>query len=262
MNRNQLLETSLQIILNNQADNGAFVACPNFATYEYSWLRDGTFIAYALDVSGHHEAAGKFYRWVHHAIMGQIPRLEKLLEKKRLQLEAEAADFLPARYMLDGTVADDEWPNFQLDGYGTWLWGLTQHVQRTGSTELYEELQKSISYTYDYLQSYWHVPNYDCWEEFGDRVHPATLACLYGGAAAIGEALQDERWKELAETIQAFILDKGVDDGHFIKSIGYGNIDASLLWLSVPFQVVQPEHPWMQSTVKLIEDKLLHEGGV
>ena len=34
--------------------------------------------------------------------------------------------YLPTRYTLDGELEPevDDWPNFQLDGYGTWLWAL------------------------------------------------------------------------------------------------------------------------------------------
>ena len=44
------------------------------------------------------------------------------------------ADYLPARYNLDGTRHEDDWWNFQVDGYGTWLWALERHLGRTGGT--------------------------------------------------------------------------------------------------------------------------------
>lgn len=253
---------SKSIIKQYQSDNGAFVACPNFDTYNYCWLRDGTFIAYALDVHGEHEAALRFYRWVHLAIIGQKSHLYKLNQKDKLGERLSPKDFLPARYTLEGKVAEDEWPNFQLDGYGTWIWGLGEHIARTGNTGLAEEFAESLNLTYDYLSRFWGVSNYDCWEEFGDRVHPATLACLYGGAEAAGRLTGDGQWSELAGTIRSFILSEGTADGRFVKSIGYGNVDASLLWLGVPFRVVEPGDPVMVNTVKAIEAKLLHDGGV
>lgn len=253
---------SKTIIKHYQSDNGAFVACPNFDTYSYCWLRDGTFIAYALDVHGEHEAALRFYRWVHLAIIGQKSHLHKLIEKHESGESVSSKDFLPARYTLEGKVAEDEWPNFQLDGYGTWIWGLGEHIARTGNVKLADEFAGSIDLTYEYLSRFWRVPNYDCWEEFGDRVHPATLACLYGGAEAAARITGNERWLVLAGTIRSFILAEGTADGRFVKSIGYGNVDASLLWLSVPFGVVEPGDPVMANTVNAIESLLLHDGGV
>ena len=38
----------------------------------------------------------------------------------------------PARFALDGSVVADDWPNFQIDGYGTWLWALERAPARTG----------------------------------------------------------------------------------------------------------------------------------
>jgi len=32
--------------------------------YQFGWLRDGSWCAYALDVAGHHEQAGAWHRWV------------------------------------------------------------------------------------------------------------------------------------------------------------------------------------------------------
>ncbi len=59
---------SIDIIGQYQAQSGAFVACPNFDAYKYCWLRDGTFIAYAMDRVGRHDSARRFYRWVNTAI--------------------------------------------------------------------------------------------------------------------------------------------------------------------------------------------------
>lgn len=262
MQRQLQIETSIRILLDNQSPSGAFVACPNFETYHYSWLRDGTFIAHALDTYGEHEAAANFYRWVHRAIEGQRDRLERLLEKRRRGETPEPKEYLPARYKLDGSVEADEWPNFQLDGYGAWLWGLHRHAELSGDDALVREVEASIESCYAYLSACWHVPNYDCWEEFGDRVHGSTLACLYGGAAAMADRLGDPRWGALAVEIGTHARTAGVEDGRFVKSIGHGNVDASLLWLAVPFGVVDPLDETMRRTVAVIEAKLNHGGGV
>ena len=46
-----LVEKSLEVIINNQSKSGAFIASPSFDTYAFSWLRDGSFIANSLDQS-------------------------------------------------------------------------------------------------------------------------------------------------------------------------------------------------------------------
>jgi GH15 family glucan-1,4-alpha-glucosidase len=40
---------SVAAILRNQHPSGAIVASPDFSQYQYCWLRDGSFIAHALD---------------------------------------------------------------------------------------------------------------------------------------------------------------------------------------------------------------------
>lgn len=36
-----------------------------------------------------------------------------------------------------------------------------------------------------YLEHLWELPNYDCWEEFPDKVHIATLCAPYGAFEAV-----------------------------------------------------------------------------
>lgn len=59
---NFLKERSLEILLANQYPSGAFIACPSFSTYGYSWFRDGVYIAYALLLQGETEAARNSHR--------------------------------------------------------------------------------------------------------------------------------------------------------------------------------------------------------
>ncbi len=47
-----LARRSLDIIRAGQAPSGAFVASPTFSQYGFAWLRDGSFIAEALDLVG------------------------------------------------------------------------------------------------------------------------------------------------------------------------------------------------------------------
>ena len=71
-----LRKRSLEVILNHQQPSGAYLACPNMPDYQFSWFRDGAFIAYALTVDGieaglgydgsmaaQWESAGRFHDW-------------------------------------------------------------------------------------------------------------------------------------------------------------------------------------------------------
>lgn len=93
-----LLSESIKVILKNQAKAGSFIACPNFDTYRYSWIRDGSFIAYSLDVGGEYESAEKFFAWVNEAIKNCEPKIEAI--RKALQ----AGDKIQKDCMLNARV--------------------------------------------------------------------------------------------------------------------------------------------------------------
>ncbi|KQX64763.1 glycoside hydrolase family 15 protein [Paenibacillus sp. Root444D2] len=269
MEREQLINSSISIIKLNQHPSGGYVASPLFPPYSYSWLRDGTFIANAMDRSMETESAELFYRWVHHVLKDKRPRVDALIRKQEAKEWIDRSEFFGTRYHLDGRDDVSEWGHFQLDGYGAWLWGLTEHIRITGHSELLDELRESIEITVDYLMTFWHFPNFDCWEEFPDYVHPATLACVYGGLKALGELENRPPLLEKAALIKKFIMDHAVYEGRFVKSIhcleevwqpALNGVDASLLWLTVPFGVCEVNDPIMLKTVQAIEADLKHEG--
>jgi GH15 family glucan-1,4-alpha-glucosidase len=125
-----LAATSIRAMLDHQVSSGAFVAAREFPPYRYSWLRDGSFIAFALDLAGEREAAERFHRWVAAAITAIAPTVREATERRLSGQANVPSEMPPARFALDGSVTSDDWPNFQIDGYGTWMWALSHHVGR------------------------------------------------------------------------------------------------------------------------------------
>lgn len=256
-----LRQKSIEIIKEHQHPNGAYIASPNFGTYHYSWLRDGTFIAYSMDVVGEHQSAEAFYRWVHQTLNKHEGKARAALQKHSEGHAVDPAELLHTRYTLEGEEGTEDWPNFQLDGYGTWLWGLATHIKFTGNDSLLEEFASSIALTLDYIRAFWDYPNYDCWEEFGSKTHPSTLACLFGGVQGISGYLQQDDLQDLAAKIKERIFDTFVHGARLNKFNNSPSVDANLLWASIPFGVFEPTDPVMVNTVKEIEDKLVRDGG-
>lgn len=258
-----IYEKSVELLLNSQSEYGSFRACPTFDTYRFCWLRDGSFIAHALDAAGKPQAAGKFFRWVDATLKrcrGKIERIETALAEGKA---IGQNDLLHTRYTLEGfDEAETGWGNFQLDGYGTWLWALAEHAERGGEAGSLEPFCESIGLSVRYLKSLWHYPNYDIWEENGDKIHASTLACLYGGLTAVNRHLRREDIARLAAEIRAYLLTNCVKNGAFVKYIGSDEVDASLLWLNLPFQVVDLNDEVFRNTVRRIENELLTNGGV
>ena len=84
----------------------------------------------------------------------------------------------PARFALDGSVVADDWPNFQIDGYGTWLWALGQHhLRATEGGTLPEEFVEATQRVTRYVDALAFAPCFDVWEEHGTARHVSTLAC-------------------------------------------------------------------------------------
>ena len=225
-------------------------------------MRDGSFIAWSMDISGRPESAGMFFDWTDTVISGKMDHIYRIISIHDMGEKLLNSDFLPARYHMDGSDTNDEWPNFQLDGYGTWLWALCRHVEITGNVRLIDKYSKSIRAVANYLISFWNVPCYDCWEENGDKTHTATLACIYGGLNSIRTYLDEPGIFTTACAIKEYILTHCIGNGRLLKYPGSDDIDSSLLWTALPFHVIDANDTIMVNTVQEIEKRLLHGRGV
>ncbi|THF85546.1 glycoside hydrolase family 15 protein [Deinococcus sp. KSM4-11] len=245
-------------LLEHQAPSGAFPACPTFSQYPYSWLRDSTFIAYALDRAGEHAASGRYYRWAAQTIAERSEQVSALVALRQRGEAIPEHAFLPCRFALNGEALDDGWPNFQLDGYGQWLWGLGEHLRAQGLRAMPEVFRPGVEVTLAYLKAFWREPCYDCWEEFPYRWHTSTLASLAAGLRAMQPFMRG--LEPVTADVLAFIRDHLVQGGQLVKFAGYPDVDASLLWVAVPFGVLAVDDPVYTRTVQAIEQTLLRGG--
>ncbi len=266
----RLVTQSIAIIEAGQAANGAYIACPSYPTYNYCWFRDGTFTAAAMDRWHKHASARRFYDWATSMVVTRAEAIERCLENAAQGHPLNPADLLHTRYTLDGQQGGEEWPNFQLDGFGTLLWGLQRHMQLAALQSLPPVWSNAANLLVRYLAALWQRPNSDCWEEFSEQIAVSTLAALYAGLHAVSTAFemsgQDATLAiETSRRIKAYILSSGTLHGHLIKQIaGEDVVDASLLWACVPFQehgVFQPSAAVMQATVARIEQDLIGNAG-
>ncbi|MFZ5817394.1 MAG: glycoside hydrolase family 15 protein [Bacillota bacterium] len=255
-----LRQQSIAVIRAGQHPSGAYVASPNFPVYNYSWLRDGSFIAYGMDRAGEHDSSLAFHRWVHRTVTDYGHKVDALIQRARAGQEIRPQEWLHCRYTLDGREGDEEWGHFQLDGYGAWLWALTEHVRMTRNSGLLEELRPSIDLVVRYLSEFWGRPNYDSWEEHGDQVHPSTLACLYGGLRAIGGARPELKVEPVCEAIHRYVREHFVHRGRLTKFADGRSVDANLLWVATPFRLLAPDDPIMAATVAELERRCVNGG--
>lgn len=260
MKAGQLFARSIDILKAYQASTGAFPAAPDYPPYNYVWLRDGTFIARVLDLVGEREAAKGFYRFGARTIIAHSYKVERALAAVTRGQPIGDASCLHTRYTLTGEEGREPWGNFQLDGYGTFLWGLAAHLQAGGPWE--DIYRRAVDLVVRYLTGLWQHPCLDCWEEYGDYRHPSTLAAIYGGLKAILPWLGDRNEViAVLEQLPDRAREEFVRDGHWVKFAGQDAVDANLLWLGVPFGLCSLNDPVFAATVARIEADLC-TGGV
>ena len=218
-----LKERSIQVILEGQAPTGAYIAAPTFKNYQFSWFRDGSFIADAMSRVGEPESAEAFFDWAARVV---ATRAEKI----------RAGGILHARYTAAGDESEDAWPNHQLDGFGTLVWAMHEHAARHGtSLAKWEEATELIV---EYLASRWQEPSHDWWEEYS-AVHPATLASIYAALHLSGH--------REAEKVRSAI------------NLTQAKLDASLVACATPFGAVSAAE--FAPTLLQIEKELVTPGG-
>ncbi len=259
---------SVEIILANQTPSGAFIASPTFSQYGYCWLRDGAFIAYALDVAGEHAAAARFHDWVTDVVLARRDCLQRAGEAGRRGGIPRPEDYLHCRYSADGVESTVDWPSFQLDGPGIWLWSLGEHLARAG--ELTSRRARAAGLVADYLGALWRCPSYDAWEENPEVVHTSTVGAIAAGLRAADRFLAPNagaaspaprRWKSVDQIVQH--LRDAASHGYLPKWPGNRAVDASLLWLGYPYRVFPLDDPIFTATIERIEDDLVSvDGGV
>jgi GH15 family glucan-1,4-alpha-glucosidase len=258
---NDLFQCSIDIIRAGQSPNGAYVASPTFSQYQACWMRDGALTAYSMDCVGEHASARRFYEWASQTLSLYTGRIDTILAKLASGEIPDESEYLPTRFSLDGGLMPGHWWDFQLDGYGAWLWALVEHLRMTGGNAFYAQIRPIVSQIVRYLAALWPQPNYDCWEENRQQIHISTLAAIYGGLSALANYDPALATGPVAAQIREFVRAKGTVDGHFVKYLGESAVDGSLLWLAVPYGLVDVHDPVFQGTLGAIERDLHYPGG-
>lgn len=261
-----LVERSISLIRDLQTSEGAYPACPTFSAYlGFSWFRDGAFIADGMSAVGQKDSAEEFFNWCAAVMEANAQRISHIVERSKQGAPVPGEQMLPTRFRFDGSPAKDGWEDFQLDGYGTWLWALAQHSERHGTNPL--RYAAAVQLTADYLISSWDRHCYDWWEEHQEQVHISTLGCILAGlrgALQLNVLSQNSAAEvnRVLPLIDRMIRDKGVQDGHLTKWIGTDNVDASLSSLVAPLGVIAPADPLAANTISAIENQITTDLGV
>jgi GH15 family glucan-1,4-alpha-glucosidase len=255
-----IVAEGLRVIADGQAPSGAYVASPAFPEYNFAWLRDGAYCALAMDAAGRSDSSRAFHRWAAMVVEAQRSRIEKIIGLIGRGDAIRGEDMLPTRYTLIGkpeVVVGEGWPNFQLDGYGSWLFALFSHLDG----HLLPEFRPAVELAARYLSASWRLPCFDYWEEFGDRQHTSTLAAIAAGLRAASRLLDDASLASTAEEVLDYLWANCVVDGSFVKGPQDARVDASLISLAVPFGLVETSDPVITATIGRIRSELSSPSG-
>lgn len=262
----QVLRTSRRLITSLQEANGAYPASPSFSAYRgYCWLRDGAFIADGASAAGEVASATAFFDWCQTVIVRYDERIRAVVAAEAAGDPLPDAQMLPARFTFDGRLGRDDWWDFQLDGYGTWMWAAAEHARRHGLDAT--RWRRGAELTVDYLASSWRRPCYDWWEEHDEHVHVSTLGCIAAGLSAAADsdlvgADRRETARRTAGEVAEVITTDGVTGGHLIKWIGDDALDGSLSSLVAPLRVIPAGTGLARVTLDALERDLCVEDGV
>lgn len=260
-----LIESSREVMRDAVLDNGAIVAANTdksyypreAANYRYVWPRDACFTAIAAELVGI-PAADKFFRW--------IETKPEDFQKDKL---------LMSNYSTNGRIGSMG-RMFQPDQMGTLLWAIHRYVH--GDTTRAMSYKGLIELTCDGLVTAWNktffLPNtVDLWEDgfrqTSSRVEnnfTYSLAACSRGLKLAYELFPHKPWKIASAQMEKRVSESYDKARHcFLRNHGKiddPNVDASLLGLAWPFEIIPADDERMRSTVELIERVLVVDGGV
>lgn len=256
-----LRDHSVDVILGNQHPSGSYIASPHFSVYGYSWFRDGAFIAEAMRTVGEHGSAARFHTWAAGVVNDRAAQIGALIARSQQGDEPQPDEHLHCRFNLDGSTSDAEWTNFQLDGFGTWLWS----VARCCPQDAPADVRRAVRTVVPYLTQFWGTPSFDWWEESAGHIHVSSVGCIAVGLESIsGMPWIDADTRRLASAtasdIRGAIAAEGVVEGHFAKWFGGAGVDASTLALIEPLQYVDGNSELSVRTVAAIREQLADPG--
>lgn len=252
-----LLKTSKEVIKDCFLPNGAIVAAnstkPYFPKeakyYKFVWPRDAMYTCIAANILGLkiHE---KFFKWCLRA---------EGWEKTGLFYE---------KYFISGKKALH---HFQPDQTGSVLIALFDYYKNNKKD--CKKFEKLIRKSADGLCRIWSnncfkLVTQDLWEErlcFPDLKDNFTysLAICSKGLACANELIPNKRWLKTSNEMRGVLL-KNLET-HFYRAFGKINderIDASLLGLVWPAEIINAKDKRMEKTIKLIEQQIVEDFGV
>ncbi len=237
--------------------------------YRYSWVRDSTFMLWALYTLGFDAGANDFFSFVLDAVRdGSDLQVmygvggEKQLTESTLPHLSGYEDARPVR------IGNGAFDQKQHDVWGVFLDSIYLHTK--SRDQLPESAWPLLCAQVEKAIEHWREPDRGIWEVRGEPQHFTSskvmcwVACDRG--ARLARLREDDdriaRWQAAADEIHADILANGVDDrGVFTQHYGTAALDASNLLMPL-LRFLPADDPRIVATVNAIADELTVNGMV
>jgi alpha,alpha-trehalase len=236
--------------------------------YRYSWIRDSTFMLWALLSLGFEWEANDFFYFIADVAAGdeQLQVMygvdgERKLDETVLE---HLAGYEGARPVRIGNAAHEQ---EQHDVWGALLDSVYLHTRSRDSLD--DRVWQILCRQVEQAIENWRRPDRGIWEIRGEPKHFTSskvfcwVACDRGSRLA--ELREDfgraARWRQAADEIHADVLARGVDErGVFVAHYDTGALDAALLLLPL-MRFLPPDDERIRATVFAIAEELT-EGGL
>ena len=234
--------------------------------YRYTWLRDSTYMLWALHTLGLTRDANDFYYFIADVAAEEADLQimygiggERELTERTLDYLSGYDDARPVR------IGNGAWDQRQHDVWGVLLDSVYLHTR--SRDRLDERRWPVLVRQVEAAIKHWRDPDQGLWEVRGTARHFTASKVMCWVAADRGARLallrgdtgRAQEWRRAAEEIHADVCDHGTDErGVFCQHYETTALDASVLLIPL-LGFLPPDDPRVRATVLAIADELTED---
>jgi alpha,alpha-trehalase len=236
--------------------------------YRYSWIRDSTFMLWALYTLGFDDEANDFFYFVADVAEAEEGELQVMygIDGESELVEQELDHLSGYDHARPVRIGNGAYNQHQHDVWGAVLDSIYLHTR--SRDQLPDRLWPIIKRQVEAALANWRNPDRGIWEVRGEPQHFTSSKLMCWVAADRGARLARiradnaaaTRWEAAAREIHADICANGLDPrGVFVQHYNTEALDASVLLMPL-VRFLPPDDERIRATVLAIADELTEEG--